>query len=165
MGYGTARDLLLHTGLQVSEAMLSGWTRRSSDTWSGRVRVRHGKGGKYRQVPLSVTIRKVLRGSFQHLGGGWLFLNRCGGRLNERFAERVVRRYARAAGLDRVTVHRLRHTFCKQLIDASESPVRVAALVGHASLNTPHATPSRRLPTWRGPWRSWRGTEGAVRCL
>jgi len=33
-------------------------------------------------------------------------------------------------------VHTLRHTFCKTLVDAGESLDRVAALAGHASLNT-----------------------------
>jgi integrase/recombinase XerC len=143
MRYGAVRDrvlimLLLHTGLRVSEACGLQVDDVEVREPSGWVRVRHGKGGKYREVPLNVTIRKVLKQylGFHHPGSGWLFLNRYGGRLNERSAERLVRRYARLAGLDRVTVHTLRHTFCKQLIDAGESLDRVAALAGHASLNT-----------------------------
>jgi len=63
------------------------------------VRVRHGKGGKYREVPLNVTIRKVLKEYLEsgHPGGEWLFLNRYRERLNERSAERMVRKYARLA--------------------------------------------------------------------
>jgi len=47
-----------------------------------------------------------------------------------------VHRYASLAGLHGVTVHTLRHTFCKMLIDAGESLDRVAALAGRANLNT-----------------------------
>lgn len=43
---------ILHTGLRVDDVELR--------ERSGRVRVRHGKGGKYREVPLNVTVRKVL---------------------------------------------------------------------------------------------------------
>ncbi|MEW6048761.1 MAG: tyrosine-type recombinase/integrase [Bacillota bacterium] len=143
MRYGTVRDrvlimLLLHTGLRVSEACGLRVDDVEIRERSGRVRVRHGKGGKYREVPLNVTIRKALKEYLEsaHPGGEWLFLNRYGERLNERSAERMVRKYARLAGLDRVTVHTLRHTFCKMLVDAGESLDRVAALAGHASLNT-----------------------------
>jgi len=84
--YGTVRDrvlimVLLHTGLRVSEAC----GLRVSDVElrerSGRVRVRHGKGGKFREVPLNVTIRRVLGEYLEshHSGGEWLFLNRYGG--------------------------------------------------------------------------------------
>lgn len=45
-------------------------------------------------------------------------------------------RYGSLARLRGVTVHTLRHTFCKMLIDAGESLDRVAALAGHANLST-----------------------------
>jgi len=143
MRYGTGRDrvlimLLFHTGLRVSTACGLRVDDVEIRERSGRVRVSHGKGGKYREVPLNVTIRKVLKEYLEshHPGAEWLFLNRYGERLNERSAERAVRKYARLAGLDRVTVHTLRHTFCKMLVDAGESLDRVAALAGHSSLNT-----------------------------
>ena len=84
-----------------------------------------------------MTVRKVLAEYLEsHRGGGWLFVNRYGERLSERSGERPVRRYASLAGLQGVTVHTLRHTFCKMLIDAGESLHRVAALAGHANLST-----------------------------
>lgn len=47
---------------------------------SGKVRVRMGKGGKYREVPLNVTVRRVLVEYLRlHLGGEWFFVNRTGG--------------------------------------------------------------------------------------
>ncbi|MEW5932631.1 MAG: tyrosine-type recombinase/integrase [Bacillota bacterium] len=143
MRYGTVRDrvlimLLLHTGLRVSEACSLRVDDVELRERSGWLRVRHGKGGKYREEPLNVTVRRVLKECLDshRPGGDWLFTNRYGERLNERSTERMVRKYARLAGLDRVTVHTLRHTFCKMLVDAGESLDRVAALAGHASLNT-----------------------------
>ncbi|MEW5935678.1 MAG: tyrosine-type recombinase/integrase, partial [Bacillota bacterium] len=128
---------------------------------SGRVRVRHGKG-KYREVPLNVTIRKVLKEYLDshHRGGEWLFLNRYGERLGERSAERAVRKYARLAGLDRVTVHTLRHIFCKMLVDAGESLDRVAALAGHASLNTTARYTKPSFTDWRRRLPGWPGSKG-----
>jgi len=68
---------ILHTGLRVDDVELR--------ERSGRVRVRRGKGGKYREVPLNVTVRKVLAEYLEsHRGGEWLFVNRNGGRLSER---------------------------------------------------------------------------------
>jgi integrase/recombinase XerD len=44
--------------------------------------------------------------------------------------------YARRAGLEDVTPHALRHTFAKNLVDAGRPLTEVAALLGHARLNT-----------------------------
>lgn len=71
--------------------------------------VRRGKGEKWREVPLNVTIRKVLSGYLEiNPGGEWLFLSRRGKRLSTRGAERVVEKYAGLAGI-RVTPRQLRH--------------------------------------------------------
>jgi len=139
--HGSPRDmalvaLMLHGGLRVSEAC----SLRVSDVEvrerSGLVRVR-GKGSKYREVPLNVTARKALSEYLAiHPGGEWLFVSRKKSRLSARAAERAIAKYARLAGLEGVTPHALRHTFCKMLVDAGESLDRVAALAGHANLNT-----------------------------
>ena len=140
--HGALRDralfaLLLHAGLRVSEACSLRVADLELRERSGVVRVREGKGGKYREVPLNVTARKALS---EHMaaraGGEWLFVSRKGSRLSARAAERAIVRYARLAGLEGVTPHSLRHTFCKMLVDAGESLDRVAALAGHANLNT-----------------------------
>lgn len=57
------------------------------------------------------------------------------GPMTKRAAERMFKKYYRLSGVD-VTPHRLRHTFCKMLIDAGESLDRVAMLAGHENLNT-----------------------------
>jgi site-specific recombinase XerD len=41
-----------------------------------------------------------------------------------------------AAGLKDVTPHSLRHSFCKNLVNAGVSLEKVAALAGHESLET-----------------------------
>ncbi|WP_034630933.1 tyrosine-type recombinase/integrase [Desulfotruncus alcoholivorax] len=138
--YGKSRDialvmLLIHTGLRISEAV----SLRQGDIVlrerSGLVRVRQGKGDKYREVPLNITVRRVLDGYIGETKGEWLFPSRRGGHISTRAAENILTKYGRLAGLD-VTPHMLRHTFGKMLVDAGESLDRVAALMGHSNLNT-----------------------------
>ncbi|RDV80744.1 tyrosine-type recombinase/integrase [Ammonifex thiophilus] len=140
--HGTPRDralvaLLLHAGLRVSEAV----SLRLEDVVirerSGSVRVR-GKGGKFREVPLNATARRVLKEYLAELPpqeGGWLFPGKDGKHLTRFAVEKLFARLSRLAGVE-VTPHRLRHTFCKWLVDAGESLDRVACLAGHSNLNT-----------------------------
>jgi len=137
---GTPRDralvaLLVYAGLRVSEAC----SLRVSDVElrerSGLVRVRSGKGGRWREVPLNAAARRELSAYLrEHRGGEWLFPGK-GGSLTPRAAQKLVSWYGRLAGIPNLTPHVLRHTFCKQLVDAGESLDRVAVLAGHASLD------------------------------
>lgn len=140
--YGSFRDralvlLLLHTGLRISEACGLKVSDVVIRERSGFVRVVRGKGEKWREVPLNVTVRKALAEYLNHRHGGsdWLFVSKKRNKLSVRAAQRVINKYARLAGVD-VTPHMLRHTFGKMLIDAGESLDRVAALMGHSNLNT-----------------------------
>ena len=49
--------------------------------------------------------------------------------------QRLLADLGRRAGVE-VTPHTLRHAFAKNLIDAGVSMEKVAALLGHANLNT-----------------------------
>ncbi|MBO8128964.1 MAG: tyrosine-type recombinase/integrase [Peptococcaceae bacterium] len=140
--YGSLRDqvlvmLLLHAGLRVSEVVALRLDDVVIRERSGFVRVRQGKGDKYREVPLNVTVRRVLSEYLAGLTGEWLFPSRRGrgGHITTRAVEKVLVRFGRLAGVE-VTPHRLRHTFGKLLVDAGESLDRVATLMGHSNLNT-----------------------------
>lgn len=145
---GNRRDialisLLLGTGLRSSEVadvkvddveILS----RSANEEKGWVHVRAGKGGAPRDIPLNSDVRKALRDYFEQLGGieaGYLFSGQRGA-LTVKGISYIVRKYAYQARLEDCTVHTLRHTFAKNLIDASVSIDRVGLLLGHESLDT-----------------------------
>lgn len=138
--HGSPRDralvaLLLHAGLRVSEAVSLRVQDAVIRERSGHVKVQHGKGGKHREVPLNVTARKLLSAWLErHPGGEWLFPGKSGP-MTPRAVQKRLKELGRLAGVD-VTPHRLRHTFCKMLVDAGESLDRVALLAGHASLDT-----------------------------
>jgi integrase/recombinase XerC len=85
--------------------------------------VRYGKGGKTRRVPLNIEARKALADFPLPVG------------LSERRVQEAIAELGRRAGLE-VTPHTLRHTFAKNLMDARQDITRVAALMGHANLNT-----------------------------
>jgi len=127
--------LLLHTGLRVSEAVSLRRTDVVINDRSGHVVVRMGKGGRSRQVPLNVTARKPLAAYMGGLEGEWLFPGRGGGPMTSRATQKILAKYARLAGVE-ATPHRLRHSFCKLLVEAGESLDVVAALAGHGNLNT-----------------------------
>lgn len=142
--HGKKRDialimLLMHTGLRISEAVSLRLEDIVLRDRSGLVRVRQGKGDKYREVPLNLTVRRVLDEYISETKGKslfpWLFPGRRGRYLSTRAAENILTKYGRLARLD-VTPHMLRHTFGKMLVDAGESLDRVAALMGHSNLNT-----------------------------
>ena len=152
---GKTRDialitLMLHTGLRVSEVsnLRVGDIRMSAR--KGLVRVRGGKGEKFRTVPLNMDARKAAQAYLEERGDverdGWLFMGKRGERLKSSGIRYLVERYAYDARLEEVTPHTLRHTFGKNLVDAGTPIDRVASLLGHESVDTTriYTTPSEQ---------------------
>ncbi|TCO69145.1 tyrosine-type recombinase/integrase [Marinisporobacter balticus] len=104
------------------------------------VTIRNGKGNKYRIVPLNGDATQALQ--------EWLdirnpetqdapyFLSERKTQLSDRSIRYMVYKYAKVAGLENVSPHTLRHTFCKSLVDHGVPLQRVAYLAGHESLET-----------------------------
>ncbi|MEE9202115.1 MAG: tyrosine-type recombinase/integrase, partial [Dehalococcoidia bacterium] len=100
-----------------------------------------GKGGKERVVllgtPASRAIEEYLLQGRPNLRGkgAALFVNRYGKRLTARQVQRLIKGYARKAGLEkRVHPHMVRHTFATHLLDGGADLRVVQELLGHASL-------------------------------
>jgi len=91
-----------------------------------------------RKVPLNADVRKALKAWLEvrpEVDHDFLFVGQKKGPLGVQGIQRMVRKYARLAGLEGVTPHALRHTFGKNLVDAGVSLDRVARLMGHSSLD------------------------------
>ena len=131
----------MDAGLRLSEIAALTLDDVTVNGRSGWVQVRYGKGGKAREVPLSVDARKALgawlaeRERHRYADDPHLFLGQRGP-LAGPGIYRIVTKYGRLAGIAGLTPHTLRHTFAKNLIDAGRPLTVVAALMGHGSLNT-----------------------------
>lgn len=69
--------------------------------------------------------------------GGALFLNARGARLSRQGCWKILKGYAREAGLgEKVSPHTLRHSFATHMLDAGADIRVVQELLGHASLTT-----------------------------
>jgi integrase/recombinase XerC len=140
---------LLHTGLRLSEAIGLQMGDIQLSERKGSVLVQNGKGNKQRSVPLNSDARKalqewlVVRPQSDHL---WMTVEGEHESLSGRTVQRVLQRYAKAAQLDELTPHICRHTFAKNLVENEVGLEKVAALLGHSSLNTTriYITPSAR---------------------
>ncbi len=134
---------LLHTGLRLQEALAIETTDLTIGERSGEVYVRNGKGNRVRTVPLNAEVRQAIQ--------KWITVRPAetdntylwppvegdyDGALTGRSVQRLVRRYGEEAGLPGLTPHILRHTFAKNLVDKGVGLEKIAALLGHASLNT-----------------------------
>jgi integrase/recombinase XerD len=135
-------ELLYATGMRVGEVV--GLTIKQINTRLGYVRC-IGKGNRERVVPIgSVAIQAVrsyvdllrpslLRGRPEDA----LFLSRTGRALDRTAVWRIVRKYAKAAGIERrVTPHTLRHCFATHMLAGGADLRVLQELLGHADVST-----------------------------
>lgn len=131
-------ELFFSSGLRLSE--LIGLDLDDYSAIDREVRVRRGKGGKDRVVP--VGSRAIARlGSYLAIRDKFkpsdkaLFLSRMGKRLTGRAVEQNLKKLAGRAGLNaNVFPHKLRHSFATQLVEHGADLRSVQEMLGHASL-------------------------------
>ncbi|MFZ6029577.1 MAG: tyrosine-type recombinase/integrase [Chloroflexota bacterium] len=135
-------ELLVGTGLRVSELLALKTADLALGDRSGKVVVRMGKHDNYREIPLTATLRQVLKAYLaehpeRENPNARLWIGQRGA-LNDRSAVlRILEKYAIAAQLPAMGPHVLRHTFATRYLRANPGDVRgLAALLGHSSLDT-----------------------------
>ena len=124
-------------GLRLSELL----NLQVTDIDSARmvINVRHGKGGKDRQVPLSARLLTELRAWWcVHRRRPWLF---AGAQKNEPVSDTYVQRMcqkilARTKLRKQATMHTLRHSYATHLLEAGVDVVTLQKLLGHSDLST-----------------------------
>ncbi|MDD3086893.1 MAG: tyrosine-type recombinase/integrase, partial [Patescibacteria group bacterium] len=129
-------ELLFSTGLRVSE--LQKLNVADLNMERGEIPVR-GKGGKVRVVFLSESAKKILSEYLIAIGDCEpLIVNKIdGSRLSVRSIERIVSKYAKAAGISKkVSPHTLRHTFATDLLINGADLRSVQSLLGHSNIST-----------------------------
>ena len=129
---------LAFTGCRLSE--LVGINVRDLSSQPQAVRVL-GKGNKERIIPLNNVAFEAIEGYLAARDPSEspaLFLNRFGRRLSGRSVEKIVRKYVLRAGVfkDRISPHKLRHTFATLLHSNDVDLVEIQELLGHASITS-----------------------------
>lgn len=133
-------ELLYASGLRVSE--LTGLPALSVFLDEGFLKVT-GKGRKERLIPFGAGAERwirawlALRPGFRPKGGE-LFVGQRGEALTRQHLWRLLKGYARQAGLrpEAVSPHVLRHAFATHLLDHGADLRAVQAMLGHADIST-----------------------------
>ena len=134
-------ELLYATGMRVSE--LVAVKASDLDLQKGQVTC-IGKGNKERLIPVGREARKWLSRyqnqawpSLKSAGSNWLFVNSRGGKLSRVGFWKLLKKYARSAGLSpNVSPHVLRHSFATHLLENDADLRVIQTLLGHESLST-----------------------------
>ena len=137
-------NLLLHTGIRVSELCHLKTDDIITDGRKGIIKVTHGKGNKARHVPLNSTALKSLGmhiaseedKSSSKKRSTHVFYGQKGQPLTVRGVRHLIKKYSYEAKIVGISPHTLRHTCAKNLIDAGQPIDRVAKILGHSSINT-----------------------------
>lgn len=136
-------QLLVQTGLRISEAAALKIADITMRERSGHVYVRYAKGRKERQVPLNAAARRALKGYLNTRNAPnpdeFLFLSKRNQPASIRTLQSVLTRLSHKANIKRIRVsaHTLRHTFAINYLKAHPGKlVELADLMGHESLDT-----------------------------
>lgn len=132
--------LFAFTGLRLSE--LVGLNCRDLDFERKTVRVL-GKGSKERIIPLNETVVRALKTWLQvrpetPSDEPCLFTNRSNKRFSGRGIEYLVKRYVDKSNIykDKISPHKLRHTFATLLHVSGVDIIEIQALMGHATITS-----------------------------
>lgn len=132
----------LYEGLRVEEIV--NIKTQHVDLRDGLVRVVNGKGGKYRVVDLHKACARAIReylkqrdaSGHAYKDSHYLLLSERGPRLTARAVQLVLEALGKRLKIEGLTLHSLRHSFCKNLIDRGVPEKDVARLAGHEDIAT-----------------------------
>ena len=135
-------ELLYAAGLRAAEILTLRLEQLDLESGSARV---IGKGNKERLVLLGKAAEEAIRRYLETArpklvrskSGGEVFLGNHGRRLTTSHLWGIVKKAAKAAGLDsRVYPHLLRHSFATHLLSGGADLRVIQELLGHASIST-----------------------------
>jgi integrase/recombinase XerD len=129
-------QILLGTGLRISELCDLQLPDFEDDEENAFLKVREGKGGKFRRVPVSSRLRREL----VRYVGRWrpesphpnLLLRRDGEAVSVVTVAELFRRIRKKVGFG-VRAHRFRHTFATEYLRQGGSIERLRRILGHTT--------------------------------
>ena len=135
--YRTFFALIYATGLRIREASLL--ETRDIEAIHQVIRVRHGKGGRERLVPLNRRLYSLLRAYWAHERPTqpWLFTSQAGRPLCHATARMALLKASAVAGIGKVvTPHMLRHSFATHLLEQGTDLRKIQVVLGHGSIKS-----------------------------
>jgi integrase/recombinase XerD len=139
----TILEVFYSTGVRLEE--LRSLTIYDCDLKGGYLRVNKGKFAKDRVIPLGKHAVRFLKEYVTHVRPRHtknnkairnLFVNHSGRPLSRPVIEILVRKYARAAGIQKkVTPHSFRHAFATELVRNGADITAVQKMLGHSRLS------------------------------
>lgn len=136
-------EVLAGTGLRVGELLALTVGDVEINERSGKITVRRGKHENYREVPLTLDVRKALEVYLEEEHPDQanpdvpLWIGPQGGLSHRSSVTRMLEKYTIQAGIKSVNPHALRHTFATRYLNANPDDLRgLARLLGHSSLDT-----------------------------
>ena len=134
--YRMALTIIYACGLRISE----GAQLKTSDIDGKRhlLRVRNGKGGKDRYVPLHERPLELLRAYYRKYGKGSVYLFPMkSGCITIDTLQKVFKQALRESKVNKpATVHTLRHSYATHLLENGEDISTIKGLLGHTSIVT-----------------------------
>ena len=137
---GTMLRLMLNTGLRLAEVTALKW--HDVNLTTGKLMVRQGKGSKDRTLWVAEGDIDRLRNWRERQAAqcgqtDYVFTTLQGKPLGHRYVQRMVKRYAAKAGIDKnVSPHTLRHSFATDLYRETSKIRLVQKVLGHSDLST-----------------------------
>jgi integrase len=132
----------LFTGMRLGELLALSWRDVSFDRDQILVRrsFSHGaltgtKSGKGRALPMHPRVKAALL-AHRHLKGRLIFCDGKGGYLRRDMVKGPMERSIRRAGVPRIRIHDLRHTFASQAVIQGVPLPQVQQWLGHADIRT-----------------------------
>ncbi|MDO9067712.1 MAG: tyrosine-type recombinase/integrase [Deltaproteobacteria bacterium] len=135
--YRMALTIIYACGLRISE----GIRLQATDIDSKRhlLRVRNGKGGKDRYVPLHERPLELLREHYRQHGQGTPYLFPLkSGHIQADSLQKAFKQALRESKVNKptATVHTLRHSYATHLLENGEDISTIKILLGHSSIVT-----------------------------
>lgn len=133
-------QILLQTGIRVSELINLEMRDVKIYQRSGEIRIVNAKGGKERAVPLNNAARRAIKEYWPKKiseDRKYVFLSKRGEKLTARAVQKIVKLLGDKGNIEEISPHILRHTFAINYLRSNpECLLELRNLLGHESLDT-----------------------------
>ena len=123
---------LLSTGARLNEALQAQWKFIDVDRCVWRIPATNSKSGKMRAVPLNESALEVLSRQDTKDDYDYVFINRQTGKPYTTI-QKVWSRLRKAADLEHVRIHDLRHQYASFLVNSGRTLYEVQQILGHST--------------------------------